>query len=82
MPTWKCLWRVALRVRKYNGKPRPDMPEGCNERWDWVFMHYVAVFNTVKRPKILAKLKVISASKTVLILKTDREIKDYLAGFA
>jgi adenylate kinase family enzyme len=81
MATWKCLWRVALRVWKYNGKPRPDMPEGCNERWDWAFMHYVAVFNTVKRPKILAKLNTLSASKTVLIFKTDREIKDYLEGF-
>jgi adenylate kinase family enzyme len=80
-PTWKCLWRVAKRVWQYNGKHRPDMPEGCNERWDWAFMHYVAVFNVVKRPKILQKLKAVSASKTVFNFKSDKEVSDYLAGF-
>ena len=82
VPTWKCIWRVACRVWTYNGKPRPDMPEGCNERWDWAFMHYVAVFNVIKRRKILKKLEAVSASKMVLIFKTDKEVKVYLAGFA
>jgi adenylate kinase family enzyme len=80
--TWKCLWRVAGRVWKYKGKPRPDMPEGCHERWDWAFMHYIASFNVIKRPKILKKLEVISVSKTVLIFKKDREVTDYLVGFS
>jgi adenylate kinase family enzyme len=82
VPTWKCLWRVVGRVWKYNGKQRPDMPEGCHERWDWAFMHYVAAFNIVKRPKILGKLEAVSIAKTVLIFKKEEEVTDYLAGFA
>lgn len=81
LPAWKCLWRVAKRVWRYNGRPRPDMPEGCNERWDWAFLHYVAVFNSVKRPRILKKIEAVAAEKTVLILKTDAEVADYLKSF-
>jgi adenylate kinase family enzyme len=80
-PTWKCLWRVVKRVWHYNGRPRPDMPEGCNERWDWEFIHYIVAFNSVKRPKIMKKIEAVAAGKTIRILKTDREVVAYLQGF-
>ena len=80
-PAWKCLWRVVKRVWHYNGRPRPDMPEGCNERWDWAFMHYVAVFNSVKKPRIFKKIEAVAAGKTVRIFKTDKEVAAYLGSF-
>ena len=40
-PTWLCIWRVIKRVLKNYGKSRPDMAEGCPERFDAEFMHYI-----------------------------------------
>lgn len=77
-PTWLCLFRVLKRVYKYFGTVRPDMPEGCKERLDWAFLHYVLVFKKVKGTKTLAKLKQISVDKTVLIFKNDSETEAYL----
>jgi adenylate kinase family enzyme len=79
--TWKCLWRVIGRVWKYYGQQRPDMPEGCKERWDWAFMHYVATFNSIKRPSILRKIEAVAAVKTVQILRTDGEVAEFLQNF-
>jgi adenylate kinase family enzyme len=77
-PTWKCLWRVILRVFKYWGKQRPDMPKGCNERFDFEFLHYVAIFNILKRKRILEKLEIVKNKKVVKIFKTDLDATQYL----
>ena len=37
--TLKCLWRVIKRIVKYHGTVRPDMPKGCEERFDLEFLH-------------------------------------------
>ncbi len=54
------------------------MPEGCKERLSWEFLHYVAMFNRIKRPKILKKMKAQKGKKTIHILKNDKEIKAFL----
>ncbi len=78
-PTWKCLWRVLRRIYKYRGIVRPDMPQGCNERFDWEFIHYVATFNLTRRKYILQKLKKAQKDKkNIKILTTDKEVNQYL----
>lgn len=77
-PTWKCLWRVILRTFKYWHKQRPDMPSGCNERFDLAFLHYVATFNIIKRRRILEKLERLKSEKVVKIIKTDFDASQYL----
>jgi adenylate kinase family enzyme len=77
-PTWKCLWRVLKRNVNYWGKVRPDMPEGCKERFDLAFLHYVAIFNTIKRKKILAQLDSVKNSKKIIIFKNDKQAETFL----
>lgn len=77
-PTPKCLWRVIKRIVKNYGKVRPDMPEGCAERFDWEFLHYVAVFNIVQKPKLLQKIEAVKTEKKVFIFKNDKEAQLFL----
>ena len=77
-PSWKCLWRVMKRVLKYWGKVRPDMPEGCKERFDWNFLHYVATFNQKKRPGIFKKISALNQKKNIFIFKTDKQANKFL----
>jgi len=65
-PTIKCFWRVITRIWKYHGQVRPDMPEGCPERFDLEFLHYVATFGYVKRPGLLKKLAAFGGKKVII----------------
>ena len=77
-PTWKCLWRVIRRTLKYYGQVRPDMPEGCRERFDWQFCHYILTFNIRRRKKILELLDSLHDHKRIVILKNDPQVHLFL----
>jgi len=76
--TIKCLWRITKRILKYRGEVRPDMSEGCRERFDLEFYHYVAFFNLTRRKKMMEKLEDLKDQKKVLIFQNDLEVEAYL----
>jgi len=76
--TIKCLWRITKRILKYHGRVRPDMPEGCKERFDLNFYHYVATYNLVRRKSILEKLDKLKERKQILIFKSNKESDKFL----
>jgi len=78
LPTYKALYRVISRTLKYWGKVRPDMTEGCPERFDMEFLHYVMIFNIKQRPGILKKLNNLPDQTKVHVLKNSSEIDVYL----
>lgn len=77
-PTTKCLYRVCSRIFKHYGQTRPDMSEGCPERFDLDFLHYVASFNFVKRKGILSKMQKVNKHKNCLVLQNDKEADEFL----
>ncbi len=73
----QCLRGVAKRIITSYGKVRPDMSEGCPERFDWEFIKWVWNFNQTKRKRIyhlLAQQK----EKQVYILRSRRQVKRFL----
>lgn len=78
--TFRCLYRVIKRIVSYRGTVRPDMPEGCDERFDLEFLHYVLMFNYLRGNALARRVQSLCAYKRVHILKNDREVKDWLAG--
>lgn len=77
-PTITCLWRITKRICQYHGKVRPDMPEGCRERFDVDFYHYVLTYNMLRRKKLIKKCANLQEKKRVLILKSDHEINRFI----
>ena len=55
-PIRLCLWRLVKRIRSNRGRPRPDMPEGCPERFDASFFWYVMNWNSGPRVRTEEKL--------------------------
>jgi adenylate kinase family enzyme len=51
-----CLAGMRTRVAEYAGRTRPDMSEGCPERYDPDFEIWVREFNTEVRPAMLETL--------------------------
>lgn len=72
-PSWKCVWRVFWRTVKNHGKTRIDMPAGCPERFQWKFLHYVAMYNKTRHPGILKRLEAVADTKAIHILTSNRE---------
>lgn len=50
------LWRLIKRIFTHRGRSRPDMPEGCPERFDAGFFWYVLNWNSGPRVRTEAKL--------------------------
>lgn len=38
---WVCFWRAWRRSRKYKNSTRPDIAEGCNEKFDKEFRMWI-----------------------------------------
>jgi len=76
--TITCMYRVIARILKYRGKVRPDMPAGCKERFDLSFLHYVLVFNLVRRKSILKKINGVKEEKKVVIIDSSKNVIDQL----
>lgn len=78
LPRMVCVRRVLGRVIKYRGRSRPDMGEGCPERFDLKFMKWVWDFPRVTRPVILERLSAIQDRKKIFHLRSTGEVADFL----
>lgn len=76
-PGLVCIFGVLKRVLTTYGTVRPDMPEGCPERFDWEFLKWVWNFNCENRTKIYAALETMPP-ETVIILKNRRQVNRFL----
>jgi len=82
LPRWLCLARIVKRVITSYGKVRSDMGRGCPEKWDNEFVQYVWNFNRNERPKNITKLREYQKGKTIITLRTSKEIRCFLGNFA
>lgn len=81
LPTWVCLSRVVRRTVLYHGSVRPDAAEGCKERFDWNFLHYVMIYRKVYTPKIQRALQTYLDSGGVVVrLDSQAEVNRFLRG--
>ena len=79
-PTYVCLYRAAKRIISYYGKTRPDMTEGCPERFDLQFFHYVLTYNLTRRKSNLKKLENWKKEKQIFVLRKEKDIKAFFGN--
>ena len=77
-PRLVCFFGVVRRVLGSLGKTRPDMAEGCPERFDLEFLQYTWKFRKKQRAGILALLE--GANAEIHIFRSRKEAKRYLDG--
>ncbi len=75
-PTWLCLSRAVRRRWHYRGATRPDMTEGCPERFDLEFMLYIANFRAAWQHRNAAALSDFGG--TVVRLRSPAETRAWL----
>ena len=79
LPRRVCLYRILKRTLKYYGRSRPDMAEGCPERLDLEFVMWVWNYKHRSRKRLLAELEGLE-EKSVIILRNQRQVSDFLAN--
>ena len=72
-----CVFGVLKRVVTTYGTVRPDMGDGCPERFDLEFLKWVWNFNKEKREKYYRMLNEAEGIETV-VLKNRRMVKRFL----
>jgi adenylate kinase family enzyme len=81
-PRTICFYRALKRAVKYYNKTRPDMGEGCNERIDFEFLHWVWNFPKTTKPVIEERLKRLADGKTIIRLRSPLEVEDFLSNIS
>jgi adenylate kinase family enzyme len=74
-PIRLCLWRLIRRVTILRGQSRPDMPEGCPERFDLAFFWYVMNWNNGPRPR--TERAIAPYADKVIRLSSPRALADW-----
>lgn len=76
--TLKRLWRIILRTIKYYGRTRPDMAEGCPERFSWHFLKFVAGYAHDGRVRAMKFVANALRDKKVYHLRNNRDVRLFL----
>ena len=81
LPRVLCVYRILKRVVTYRKGTRPDMAEGCDEKFDWKFLKWVWNYPQRTKPKVEALLRAAENEKTVIRLKSRSEVDKFLTDF-
>ena len=79
LPRLVCTWRILKRQIRYAGRVRPDAAPGCPERLTLEFVAWVWTYARRRRPEIMERLDALRATKRIVILRSEREIRAFLS---
>ncbi len=78
-----CIYQAWKRSLMYKGKTRPDMGEGCTEKFDFEFAQWVLFKGRKKRRKNIRMMKYLKNNgKDTYILKSIKDINKFLEGLS
>lgn len=75
---WLRMWRLLKRTLRHYGHSRPDMAEGCPERFDWTFWKWSWSYNSHSGPKLRAFGSRWQDSRQVVWLASPKAVRRFL----
>lgn len=75
-PVRLCVGRLLRRIWTYRGQTRPDMTEGCPERFDLGFLFYLIRWNSGPRLRMEAKL--LGHEDKIIRLNSPGELENWM----
>lgn len=81
-PRALCVYRILKRFVLYRKGGRPDMAEGCDEKFDWEFIKWTWNYPSRSKPKVEALLKRCATEKRIIRLKSNGDIENFLANLS
>ena len=82
LPNYICAWRVFKRTVFYRKRKRPDMAEGCRERFDWEFLKWTWNYSKRSKPRVEELLKRFENEKTIIRLKSNKDVENFFVNYS
>lgn len=76
-----CFFRGLGRYLKYKGKTRPDMADGCNEKFDFEFMKWILIDGRTPQKKKAYENMCKKYADKVFVLRNQAQLDDFLKKF-
>lgn len=77
-PRWICFVRWIKRVITHYGRSRPDLAEGCPEKFDWELGKWIWRYPKQHRAMVSNAIEKHSNHLDVHILKSPKEVTQFL----
>ncbi|MFO6421985.1 DNA topology modulation protein [Motilimonas sp. KMU-193] len=68
---YTCIYRALKRILL--SRDRPDLAQGCDERFDIEFIKFLWEYPNNSKPVIMDKLKALASKKRVIIAKSGEQ---------
>jgi len=81
-PTRLCLWRILARTVRHYNSVRPDMADGCRERFDYEFFKYIMGYRRKIRPNIISLIDRYYEGENLIVLQNPGQVSDFLKTFS
>lgn len=75
---FSCLCRAYRRYLKYKNTTRPDMAEGCNEKFDLAFVKWLLWGGRGKRAKERYKDLISRYGEKAVVIKNQKQLNVYI----
>ena len=75
---FSCLWRAYSRYVKYKNRTRPDMAEGCNEKFDFEFFKWIMYLGRTKDSREKYKRIVSQYKEKTVVIRNQRQLDRYI----
>ena len=75
---FSCLYRAYRRSRIYAGKTRPDMGEGCTEKFDLEFMEWILWKGRSKKTRDLYQSVLAKHGHKVTVIRNQKQLNAYI----
>ena len=82
LPRRTCMIGILTRIISSYGRVRPEMAEGCPEKIDFEFFHYVWTHRDRQRPKLLTFFEGLRPDQTFVSFTERAQADRYLANVA
>jgi adenylate kinase family enzyme len=69
-----CLRRALTRLARDRRRRRPDLPEGCNEGFDFPFLRWIWRYPRDDRPRVLELLRRLDGRADVHHLRSPADV--------
>ena len=79
LPRLPCMIGILTRIASTYGQVRPEMAEGCPEKIDLEFFHYVWTYRTRQRPKLVQYFEGLRPDQALVCFTKRKQADDYLA---
>lgn len=75
---FSCLYRAFRRYLKYRNSTRPDMAEGCNEKFDLEFMWWILHDGRTKQARDRYKQVISQHGDKAFVIRNQRQLDQFL----